>query len=228
MIADVVASMAAGPPVGRERAIVLAQEQSRMKTANGRSRAVGRALRLRCPACGVGPLFRGLFRMAPECGQCGSSFRREPGFYLGSISINYGITAMGTIGLYAALVLGLGTSHELALAVSLVVAVLLPIVLFRWARAFLLALDNPVNSNQSPGGLAGGDGSDAEGTSAAAGLSERHLRRLQGDDGNAGCLMGVVLALILLFGLAMGGITLYFVTGQGRGGAGDWDAAGAG
>jgi hypothetical protein len=43
------------------------------------------------------------------------------------------------------------------------------------------------------------------------------------DDGNAGCLMGAVLALVLMFGLLMGAVTLYFITAQGKGEASDWD-----
>jgi uncharacterized protein (DUF983 family) len=121
-----------------------------MKSSDSRFQAISRAIQLRCPACGVGPLFRGLFVMAPRCVHCGHSYRREPGFYLGSISINYGVTAICTILLYALMVMGLGASHERALMVSLVVAVGLPVLLFRWARAFLLTLDNSVNQNQSP------------------------------------------------------------------------------
>lgn len=148
--------------------------------------------------------------MAPSCGRCGYSYRREPGFYLGSIYINYGVTAIVTILLYAVMVMGLGASHERALAVTLAVAVLLPVAFFRWARALLLALDNSINANQSHGDALG---ADAEGGSAA-GLTERHLTRLKADDGSAGCVLGVGLALILLFGLLMAGVTLSFVTAQ--------------
>jgi hypothetical protein len=96
------------------------------------------------------------------------------------------------------------------LAVSLVVAVVLPVVFFRWARALLLALDNSVNANQLRGDMSAAD-TDAN---AGAGLNQQHLTHLKADDGNAGCVMGVALALILLFGLLMGGVTLYFVTSQ--------------
>ena len=147
--------------------------------------------------------------MAPECVRCGYSYRREPGFYLGSIYINYGVTAICTILFYALMVMGLGTTHERALAASVVLAVLLPIIFFRWARALLLALDNSVNANQQPSGLAVHDATVAEGGLTAGQLS--HLKR---DDGNAGCLMGVVMALIVLFGLLMGTVTLFFVTSQ--------------
>ena len=194
-----------------------------MKTTQPHSRlqTMVRAVRLRCPACGIGPLFRGLFAMAPECGRCGYSYRREPGFYLGSIYINYGVTAISTILLYALMVMGLGASHERALAVSLVVAVVLPIVLFRWARALLLALDNSVNAYQSHGGAMGCE--DAADAGTEAGLNLQHLTHLKADDGNAGCMMGVALAMILLFGLLMGGVTLYFVTSQPASDSSRWD-----
>ena len=48
-------------------------------------RGLLRAARLRCPRCGIGPLFRGAFRMHEACPHCGFSYTREPGFYLGSI-----------------------------------------------------------------------------------------------------------------------------------------------
>jgi uncharacterized protein (DUF983 family) len=60
------------------------------------SRAVliSRALRLRCPLCGTGQLFRTWFKMKPACAHCRLKFEREPGYYLGSIYINYGLTAV--------------------------------------------------------------------------------------------------------------------------------------
>jgi uncharacterized protein (DUF983 family) len=168
---------------------------------------LGRTARLRCPACGVGPLFRGPFTMHRQCGHCGLSFEREPGFYLGSIYVNYGVTVIGTGLLYASMVLGLGTSHRAAFTAALVVAVVLPVVFFRHARAWLFAMDHSVNRHQSAADL-------ADDPAAGAGLSERHLARLQDDDGRAGCMMGVVLVLILVFGLLMGGVTLFFALQQ--------------
>ena len=159
------------------------------------ARSFGRALRLRCPRCGAGRLFRGLFRMHDGCGACGLSFRREPGFYLGSIYINYGITVIVTGLLYGAIVLGAGWSNEAALAVCLAVAVLFPILFFRHARSLLLALDDTVNAQQSgaPAGVAG----DYVPADPAPG----HLARLTADDARAGCMMGVILVLIVLFGI---------------------------
>lgn len=178
----------------------------RRPTPLASARSLGTALRLRCPRCGRGRLFTGWFTMAPGCDTCALSFRREPGFYLGSIYINYGVTALATIALYGLLVLGCGLSAEQALGVCLAVAVLLPVWLFRYARAFLLAIDTSVNrETEAPG---------ADGT-----LSEAQLSSYKANDGQAGCAMGIAMTLVLLFGLVMAGVTLWFAIGPG---AGDW------
>lgn len=144
--------------------------------------------------------------MHDACPQCGFSYEREPGFYLGSIYLNYGATVILTGVLYA-LLLGLGLSNETTLAVCLAAAVLCPILFFRHARSFLLALDSSVNQNQAH--VPEDDGADP-----ASALSTRRLASLASDDGRAGCAMGVALALILLFGLGMAAVTLSFTVGS--------------
>jgi uncharacterized protein (DUF983 family) len=160
-----------------------------MESSRSRSPSLARALVLRCPRCGDGKLFAGWFRMHPACDGCGLSFAREPGFYLGSIYINYGITVLLTGALYAT-ILGGGGSHEVALAACLAVAVLFPLAFFRHARSLLLALDSSVNRHQGPG--------DVDPAALAA------------DDASAGCLMGAALAAILVFGLGMAVVTVIF------------------
>jgi uncharacterized protein (DUF983 family) len=164
-----------------------------------------RAVRLACPRCGHGRLFSGFFRMHEACGRCGLSFAREPGFYLGSIYVNYGVTVIVTGGLYGLLVLGCGLSPETALAWCLAVAVALPILFFRHARSFLLALDSSVNRHQSA--------RDAATTTGDGGMPSRtELAALKSDDASAGCLMGAAVALILLFGIGMAAVTIFFST----------------
>lgn len=165
--------------------------------------SLARALRLRCPTCGTGRLFRGWFRMHDACGSCDATFKREQGFYLGSIYINYGITVIITGAAYALLLLGLGWTHEAALAVCLGIAVAFPVWFFRYARSLLLALDGSVNQRQ-----AAGEAGPADGAAAAEGMAA-----LSGDDARAGCAMGVALALVLLFGLGMAIVTILFTIG---------------
>lgn len=141
--------------------------------------------------------------MHPACRDCGLSFAREPGFYLGSIYLNYGATVILTGAVYALMVLGLGFSTETALGTCLAAAVLFPLAFFRHARSFLLSLDCSVNQHQAR---------DDQPTVAAMadGLGTKKLAALAADDGRAGCAMGVALALILLFGLGMAVVTLVF------------------
>lgn len=171
-----------------------------------RGNAFRHALRLTCPGCGDTPLFRSLFRMHHACPRCGLSFQRETGFYLGSIYINYGATVIGTGLLYALLVLVLGWSQQAALTAALVVAVVFPVLFFRHARAFLLALDGAVNRHQSRLPRAP---TTADGDTLGAG----DLANLKADDANAGCMMGIALVLILLFGLLMAAAALVAVGG---------------
>lgn len=102
---------------------------------------IGRALRLRCPRCGIGKLFTGWFTMQERCSECRLKFQRAPGYYLGSIYINYGLTAVLITVLYFATHFGVGWSNrELTLPLA-VVFVAFPLFTFRYARALWLALD---------------------------------------------------------------------------------------
>ncbi|MDB5349136.1 MAG: hypothetical protein JWN86_383 [Planctomycetota bacterium] len=55
----------------------------------GRARAIWN---LRCPVCGVGPVFRSPFTMNERCPHCGEVFGRgEPGYFLGAMYFSYGL-----------------------------------------------------------------------------------------------------------------------------------------
>ena len=103
---------------------------------------IWRCLRLRCPACGRGRLFRGWFRMHAKCDGCGMKFEREPGYFLGSIYFNYGVTALLVIGLYLGLWLGDVATPEQLLVSLTVFSVIFPLIFFRWSRALWMALDH--------------------------------------------------------------------------------------
>jgi uncharacterized protein (DUF983 family) len=47
-----------------------------------------RGLMRRCANCGSGHLFRGWFRMVPDCPRCGLHFEKEPGYWVGAVAIN--------------------------------------------------------------------------------------------------------------------------------------------
>lgn len=96
---------------------------------------------LSCPRCGARPVFRGMFRMLDVCPGCGLVFEREPGYFIGAIYLNYGLTAALMIGGYFALerMTGIGPTGRLLAVGS--VAVLVPILFFRHARMLWLGVD---------------------------------------------------------------------------------------
>ncbi|MFO0899126.1 MAG: DUF983 domain-containing protein [Pirellulales bacterium] len=102
---------------------------------------LGRSFRLRCPACGRGKLFAGWFTMRPECEHCGLRFEREPGFFLGSIYVNYGLTAVLVTAAYFGLFFT-NTLTDPQRPWSLVAfSVLFPLWFFRYARSLWLGFD---------------------------------------------------------------------------------------
>jgi hypothetical protein len=59
-----------------------------------RLQVISRGLRNRCPNCGEATLFRkgSWFQLNKACPACGLQFERDEGFFIGSMSLNYGVT----------------------------------------------------------------------------------------------------------------------------------------
>jgi uncharacterized protein (DUF983 family) len=100
-----------------------------------------RGLRLLCPKCGQGPIFRGWFAMNDRCPACGRLFNRAPGYLLGSIYINYGLTALLVVAMYFALYFSGTLQGKPLLAAMTAFSVLFPLWFFRYARALWIAFD---------------------------------------------------------------------------------------
>jgi uncharacterized protein (DUF983 family) len=113
---------------------------------------LGRALRLRCPECGVSPVFvparktrsvRDWVTPLDGCPRCGYAYERESGYFLIAIwGIHY-FTVTGS-GLAAALVLDALVPMPLW---QLIVVAAVPTVLFgfffsRYAKSIYLAIDH--------------------------------------------------------------------------------------
>jgi uncharacterized protein (DUF983 family) len=101
---------------------------------------IGRGLTNRCPNCGQRTLFvpGKLFEIVPACPNCGLKIERDEGFFLGSMSLNYGFTVV--VFLVPVLLLGyngvIGTST--AFLIGGVGAVLIPMLFYRSSRSWWL------------------------------------------------------------------------------------------
>lgn len=102
---------------------------------------VSRALKLRCPRCGKGPLFKNLIFMHERCPDCSLKYERAPGYFLGSTYVNYGFMAITLTSAYMGLHYGAELSNEVLIVPLSVYCLVMPIILFRYARAWWLAMD---------------------------------------------------------------------------------------
>jgi len=103
-----------------------------------------RAARWRCPHCGRGRLFRGVFRMLPRCPECGLSYFPEQGYYVGAMIINYVATTAVVVAIFLLSVLfrdftSLSTNSKILLWMAFAISVSL--LLMRHAYSFWLGID---------------------------------------------------------------------------------------
>jgi uncharacterized protein (DUF983 family) len=103
-----------------------------------------RSAHWRCPNCGRGSLFRGIFRMLPACPECGLSYFPEQGYYVGAMIINYAATTAVVVAIFLLSLLfrdftTLSTNSKILL--WMIFAVLLSLSLTRHAYSFWLGID---------------------------------------------------------------------------------------
>lgn len=116
----------------------------------------GRALRGHCPTCGGADPFINFMRMKPKCDHCSYVFERESGYYLGSIYINYGLTAsVVTLSVFFFRFV-IDVQTWIPWAALLFFCVVFPLWFFRYSRLLWTALDlywdPPQEKDFSPSG----------------------------------------------------------------------------
>jgi uncharacterized protein (DUF983 family) len=103
------------------------------------------ALRCRCPNCRKGRVFRGWFnQVLPRCPQCGLSYFRESGYYIGGMIITYIMTAFAVLAVFLISLLlpkVRGLSENMGFAGWMVFALLLVLAFVRPCYSLWLSLD---------------------------------------------------------------------------------------
>jgi uncharacterized protein (DUF983 family) len=103
-----------------------------------------RALRLRCPACGGGPVFLSWFRMAPSCPTCGLRFERgEEGYWVGSYMFNIVASELCFASVAVAVVVATWPSPPWALITvgGAILMLLIPFLFLPFSKVLFLAFD---------------------------------------------------------------------------------------
>jgi uncharacterized protein (DUF983 family) len=94
-------------------------------------------------------VFRRWFAMYERCPHCELRFEREPGYFVGAMYLNYGLTVAVVIAGHFCLDVLVPLSLATHVVLWGAVAILLPLLLFRHSRCLWLAFDftfDPVDS----------------------------------------------------------------------------------
>ena len=107
----------------------------------------GRALALRCPACGRSRAFDAPFQVRHHCPACGALFQREPGFFVGAIMVNVVATEFAVLLAYVACLLALGGGGGgLMTGVLFAVGFAFPVAFYHHSWSLWLGADHLIES----------------------------------------------------------------------------------
>ena len=101
----------------------------------------------RCPRCGKGAMFREWFTMFGTCAECGLSFERERGFFLGAMYFNYmlGFPLLLLFTAIVKLIILPEWPWHLAMFPAVLGLLLCLPAIFRYSRVLWIHLDHWVN-----------------------------------------------------------------------------------
>lgn len=103
---------------------------------------ITRGLTNRCPNCGGSHLFKPgkLFELADACPDCGLRFEKDDGFFLGAMSLNYGVTLVGYLVPVLLLWYFKIVSGQVAVGLAIGGSLVVPMLLYRSSRSWQLML----------------------------------------------------------------------------------------
>lgn len=108
------------------------------------TRLVSRALLLRCPSCGGGPVRESWFRMRDACGHCGGRLERgEPDYFIGGMMFNLVLSELIFAAVFVAVLVFLWPAvpwDEIQVGAPIGMAIA-PILLYPVSKMLWLAFD---------------------------------------------------------------------------------------
>src|SRR5260370_23831507 len=99
-----------------------------------------RALRRRCPVCGLGAMFRSHFKINPTCAVCNVTFWRDPGEALGAMYLDWAVAMATFLALWAALAWLTNLSEVAQFFILSTAAVASVIAFYPWSRCLWTVL----------------------------------------------------------------------------------------
>ena len=115
-----------------------------MPTISSALRLLGRALRLKCPMCGGGPVLRHWWKMREQCGNCQVNLERgESDYFIGSMMFNLVLSELlfaGILVIYLVAAWPRVSWEQMEVAIPLLM-LLAPLALFPISKLFWFAFD---------------------------------------------------------------------------------------
>jgi len=108
--------------------------------------ALRRCLTLRCPACGKASIIHRAFQIAERCDNCGVSFKREEGFFVGALLINIATTEGVILLTYALTLPFLNFASNSALGMLFLLALVFPVVFYHHSWSLWLMVDHMIET----------------------------------------------------------------------------------
>jgi uncharacterized protein (DUF983 family) len=106
-----------------------------------RGQILVRGVSHQCPNCGGRTLFKSgrYFELNKNCRDCGLEIERDEGFYLGAVSLNYGVTVVLILVPVALIYLAGWLSGFAASLIAGLIAIFVPVLFYRSSRSWWLA-----------------------------------------------------------------------------------------
>ena len=104
-----------------------------------------RALLLRCPVCGQGKIYSGVFKTYDNCPACGFQFEREPGYYTGAMAANLVLTEFLLTAVAVPLALTPSIPLVPLIAFGTLLAILFPLICYRHTKSLWMAFDHLIH-----------------------------------------------------------------------------------
>lgn len=103
---------------------------------------LARSLRQRCPVCGRGKIFAGIFKTYERCPVCAFIYEREPGYYTGAMALNLVVTEL----LLAAIAIPVAASQAVSLPIIILLGatlpILFPLLFYRPTKSLWMGIDH--------------------------------------------------------------------------------------
>jgi uncharacterized protein (DUF983 family) len=102
---------------------------------------LSRGALLRCPVCGGSSIFQSPFRLRHHCPSCAALFKREEGFFVGSLMVNAVFTESSALAVYFMCLYTIGYRESLILTIVLPLSLILPVLFYHHSWSIWLVFD---------------------------------------------------------------------------------------